>query len=220
MKLQQVKTRIFNALLDTSIQLKDDVFEETQSGFRWILSTHNISINIEEDVLTSLLHTKFFVEVEKDKQTLKERSLHYLYDINCQYREILFENLNDLRDIISRIIRQSDFGEDILLISSFLSQAPISSINNLLSKEGVDNKSITSIHYNPKSRITPCDAFTADFDLAINNGEEEISLSIFKIRNNNFTITYYHGTDIIEKNISTLENITSVIGGHIIEIIT
>lgn len=220
MKLQEVKTRIFNALLDTNIQLKDEVFEEIPGGFRWVLSIHNININIEEDVLTSLLHTKFFVEVEKDRETLKENSLHYLYDINCQYRELPFENLNDLRDIISRIVRQSDFGEDILLLSNFLSQAPISSINNLLSKESIDDKSITSIHYNPKTKITPCEAFTADFDLTINNGEDEISFSVFKVKDNSFTITYYHGTDIIEKNISTLENITPVIGGHIIEIIS
>lgn len=214
MNLDKVKSRIYNALLDTRIQIQEDVFEKDELGYKWVLSLHNIDVQVGEESVTTLLHTKIYVNLENNRKALRENAFFYLYDINCQYRKAEFDDLNELRDRVKQIIIQNDFGEDLLLLSAFSNEAPASSMNEYFAMNGIDDITVTNIFYNPKNKITPCDSTTFDFDISLNQGEREFSFSIYK-ELSGFSIIYYIGTDIKHKNISTLENLTAQIADQI-----
>jgi hypothetical protein len=69
-----------------------------------------ISIQGLETEDVSIIHTKYIFKVDLNKKNLIENSFIYLYDINCVYHKIEFENVLDVKKKIEDIIDSNDFG--------------------------------------------------------------------------------------------------------------
>jgi hypothetical protein len=54
-----------------------------------------------EDV--SIIHTKFIFKTDLDKRVILDNSFIYLYDINCIYHKIEFDNVVDLKEKIEEV---------------------------------------------------------------------------------------------------------------------
>ena len=146
------------------VQSIDTVYEMSQDEnfYKLVISIHGLSV---EDTL--IIHTKFIFKVDLEKRNLIDNSFIYLYDINCNYRKVDFNNIVDMRNKIEDIIESNDFGEDIQILSDFI-EAPAMFLNYYMRRAKITDYSIFEVEYQPKFKTTPCDNTTFDFKMNIN----------------------------------------------------
>lgn len=198
----------------------DTVYEsvEGEDYLKLVISVHGLST---EDV--SIIHTKFIFKTDLAKKNIIENSFIYLYDINCVYHKIEFENSIDLRKQIEDIIESNNFGQDLQILSDFI-EAPSMFLNYYMRRADITDYSIFEVEYSPKFKTTPCDKTTFDFKLNINNNYD-MELSIWKVDRNEEeeTDTYkyqFRFMDEIETfETDTIKNMHFFIGDHIAKIL-
>lgn len=171
----------------------------------------------------SIIHTKFIFKVDKDKRNLVENSFIYLYDINCVYHKIDFDNIIDLQEKIEDIVNSGDFGEDIQILSDFI-ESPALFLNYYMKRAKITDYSIFDVEYSPKFKTTPCDETTFDFKININNNYF-MNLSIWKIEAEDkddvdkykFQFKFMDEIKTVESD--TLNNIHYFIGSNIAKLL-
>lgn len=198
----------------------DTVYEESDNGdfLKLVISIQNLSI---EDTL--IIHTKFIFKTDTYKRKLVEDSFIYLYDINCNYKKVEFQNEIDLKKKITDIIESNDFGDDIKILSDFI-EAPAMFLNYYMKRSKITDYSIFNVKYSPKFKTTPCDRTTFDFEIDINNNYK-INLSISKKERDEdedhdtykFQFQFLDEYKTIETD--TLQNIHFTIGSSIAKIL-
>lgn len=154
----------------------ETVYETPEEGdfLKLVISIHGL---VTED--TTIIHTKFIFKTDLDKRNVIEDSFIYLYDINCVYHKIEFNNVIDMEEKVQDIIQSKDFGEDLQILSDFI-EAPAMFLNYYMRRHKITDYSIFDVEYQPKFKTTPCDKTTFDFNININN-QYDIELSIQKI---------------------------------------
>ena len=174
-----------------------------------------------EDII--IIHTKFIFKVDVDKKHLMENSFIYLYDINCVYHKIEFDNIVDMKKKIDDIIKSNNFSEDLQIISDFIN-SPAMFLNYYMRRAKITDYSVFDVEYSPKFKSTPCDKTTFDFKININNNYN-IDLSIRKIDRKDadgldtfkFQFKFMDEIDTIESD--TLKNFHFIIGSNIAKIL-
>jgi hypothetical protein len=203
------------------VQSIDTVYEMSQDEnfYKLVISIHGLSI---EDTL--IIHTKFIFKVDLEKRNLVDNSFIYLYDINCNYRKVDFNNIVDMKNKIEDIIQSNDFGEDIQILSDFI-EAPAMFLNYYMRRAKITDYSIFDVKYEPKFKTTPCDKVTFDFEIDVNNNYK-ISVSIYKIdrpSNEDEDDTYRYQFEFMDEfetiEADTLRNIHFTIGSNIARIL-
>lgn len=198
----------------------DTVYESPEEGdfLRLVISIHGLST---ED--TSIIHTKFIFKVDNDKRQVIEDTFIYLYDINCVYHRIEFNNIVDLKKKIEDIIESKNFGEDLQILSDFI-EAPAMFLNYYMRRSKITDYSVFEVEYEPKFKTTPCDKTTFDFKININNNYH-IDLSIYKIDRDEeeepdvYKYQFKFMDEIETHEIDTLKNMHFFIGDHIARIL-
>jgi len=210
-----------------------EVFEEEDGVVNSVETVYEIStdekflklvISIQglatEDV--SIIHTKFIFKTDLDKRVILDNSFIYLYDINCIYHKIEFDNVVDLKEKIEDIIESNDFGQDLQILSDFI-EAPAMFLNYYMRRDKITDYSVFDVEYQPKFKTQPCDKTTFDFKININNnydmelsinkidGEEE-ELDIYK-----FQFRFMDEIETVETD--TLKNVHFFIGSNIAKIL-
>ena len=153
----------------------DTVFEsiEDEEEYKLVISMHHVSMGD-----TVVIHTKLVFRTDPEKRFLTQDSFVYLYDINCVYHKIDFENTLDLKTKVRDIMESNDFGKDLQILSDFI-EAPGMFLNYYMKKHDITEYSVFDVTYNPKFKTISCDRMTFDFDINVNNNYT-ISLSIKK----------------------------------------
>ena len=194
----------------------DSVYELSpdEDFYKLVISIQGLEI---EDV--SIIHTKFIFKVDLGKNHLIENSFIYLYDINCVYHKIEFDNILDLKTEMEDIIESNNFGQDIQILSDFI-EAPALFLNYYMRRAKITEYSVFDVEYQPKFKTQPCDKTTFDFKININNNYN-MELTVYKIDRDgkDETDTYkfqFKFMDEIETFESdTLKNLHYFIGDHI-----
>lgn len=203
------------------VQSIDTVYEISQDEnfYKLVISIHGLSI---DDTL--IIHTKFIFKVDLDKRNIIDNSFIYLYDINCNYRKVDFNNIVDMKNKIEDIIQSNDFGEDIQILSDFI-EAPAMFLNYYMRRAKITDYSIFDVKYEPKFKTTPCDKVTFDFEIDVNNNYK-ISVSIYKIdksSDDDENDTYRYQFEFMDEfetiEADTLRNIHFTIGSNIARIL-
>jgi hypothetical protein len=173
-ELEQAFKEIFQDV-EGKVNSVDTVYEmsEKEDYYKLVISIHNLSV---EDTL--IIHTKFIFKTDTKKQFVIEPSFLYLYDINCIYHKVDFDNVIDLKTKVEEVIKSNDFGEDIQILSDFI-EAPAMFLNYYMKRSKITDYSIFDVEYSPRFKTTPCDKTTFDFKININNNYI-IELSISK----------------------------------------
>ncbi len=221
-KISEVE-EVFNELFseeEGNITSVDTVYETPNSNdfLKLIISIHGLR---SEDM--SIIHTKFIFKTDINKRELVDDSFIYLYDINCVYHKIDFDNVIDMKQQIEDIIKSSDFGEDLQILSDFI-QAPAMFLNYYMRREEITDWSIFDVEYQPKFKTTPCDKTTFDFKININNNYD-MELSIQKIESDDeetttsykFQFRFMDEIETVEND--TLQNVHFFIGSNIASIL-
>jgi len=145
----------------------------------------------------SILYTKLIFIVDIEKVNLVDNTFLYLYDLNCQYNNIDFDDVEELENKLDGIINKHKFGPNIKILSEFI-EKPSFLINDWLKEHKVNNFSISSIKYNPKTHIIPCKSLFFSFIINVNN--QEIDLNITKNEKFVYSFIINNETSSIEKN--------------------
>jgi hypothetical protein len=202
----------------TSVETVYEKVSEESDFLKLIISIHGLST---EDV--NIIHTKFIFKVDKDKRHIIEESFIYLYDINCIYHKIEFDNVVDMEKKINDIIDSSNFGTDIVILSDFIN-APAMFLNYYMKRAKITEYSIFDVEYEPKFKTTPCDKTTFDFKININDNYN-MELSIHKIDKKDdeeediYKFQFKFMDEIITEETNDLKNIHFFIGSNIAKLL-
>jgi hypothetical protein len=187
--------------------------------YKLVISIHGLSV---EDTL--IIHTKFIFKTDLEKRNIVDNSFIYLYDINCSYHKIDFNNILDMKKKIEDIISSNDFGEDIQILSDFI-EAPAMFLNYYMRRAKITDYSIFDVKYEPKFKTTPCDKTTFDFEVDVNNNYK-IDVSIYKIdrssneeKNDTYRYQFKFMDDVETVESDTIRNIHFTIGSNIARIL-
>lgn len=193
----------------------DSIFEKIDDQTnKLVISMHHVSMGE-----TIIMHTKFIFKTDMEKRWVIEDSFIYLYDINCTYHRIEFENKLDLKNKIKDIIESNDFGKDLQILSDFI-EAPAMFLNYYMKKNNITDYSIFDVTYDPKFKTISCDKMTFDFDINVNNSYT-IKLSIKKVEaeNEDEVDVYKFHFSLLDSNrtveTDTLKNIHFTIGSEV-----
>lgn len=208
--IRDIEGAIKDAMRGSEIQFSDSVYEEKDGKLRLIIFFNRL---FSKDNV--VLYTKLLFEVDKNKEYLVENKndqnfFKYLYDINCQYKMKIIDDINDFRNQWSKIIKQNDFGSNIKILSEFIKH-PAFVINEWFNKENIKDISITGFKYDPKMKIVPCKSLSFHFILNINNSED-MELFIRKEGKNDYVLTFKIKGENINIEKSDLNTLIQTIG--------
>jgi hypothetical protein len=218
-EIEQTFKEIFEAE-EGRVSSVETVWElsKDEDYYKLVISIHNLSI--EE---TLIIHTKFIFKCDLEKKFVTEESFIYLYDINCVYHKIDFDNIMDLKEKVENIIISNEFGEDIQILSDFI-EAPAMFLNYYMKRSKITDYSVFEVKYEPKFKTMPCDKTTFDFEININNNYR-ILLSLSKRDRSDvedydtytFQFRFLDEYETVESD--TLQNIHFLIGSQIAKLL-
>jgi hypothetical protein len=219
-EIEEIFIELFEKNEDVVVSSIDTVYETPEDGdfLKLVISIHGLS---SEDI--SIIHTKFIFKTDVERRNVIENSFIYLYELNCVYHKIEFDNIVDLKKKVEDIVDSNDFGQDLQILSDFI-EAPSMFLNYYMRRANITDYSIFDVEYSPKFKTTPCDKTTFDFKLNINN-QYDMELSIRKVEkvNEEDVDTYkyqFRFMDEIETyETDTLKNLHFFIGDHIAKIL-
>lgn len=221
-KISEIE-QIFKEVFDEEeglVSSVETIYEKPEEGdfLKLVITIHGLAT---ED--TSIIHTKFIFKTDVDKKNLVENSFIYLFDINCIYHKIEFENLLDLKNKIEMVIESNDFGEDLQILSDFI-EAPAMFLNYYMRRANITDYSIFDVEYQPKFKTQPCDRTTFDFKFNINNNYN-VELSIRKTEKNEeedfdtYKFQFKFMDEIETVDTDSLKNVHFFIGNNIAKIL-
>lgn len=217
MKISELENIIAEVFTNTKVKSVTTVYEKAEdpTQLKLVVSLKNLTFDD-----TIIIHTKFIFKVNKEKTDLVSDTFLYLREINCYYKKVMFDNAVDLKKKIENIVESNDFGKDIISLSTFIEETPITSINKYLAKNEVTSYSLLNIIYNPKFKVEPCDSLTFEFDLDL-SGFTNIKLKIKKEENEtvDYTFTYKYMDKSKLFVASNIEDIASIIANNLTEIL-
>jgi len=208
--VEKVIKKIFN---DKKVSSVSTLYEKEDGENKFIITINNLFYE-----QTNIIHTKFVFYTDDNKKKLKYNYLHYQYNINCNYKEIKFEDITELEEGIKNIIDNRKFGDDIKILSD-LSVTLASDVNKLLEEKDIVSVSIYSINYIPIVDAVPCDSLTFRFDINIDD-TRFIKMIIKKVKKGEYRITFNENDwfeDIIIGSLKAIpQTISEMIKNHII----
>jgi len=204
LEVEKVIKGVFN---DTKVASVSTVYEKDKKTqeLKLIITINNLFFE-----KTDVLHTKFVFLVDDDKKGLLKNKFFYLYDINCDYKEIPFSDINNLEIKLNQVINKREFGRDISDLSD-INVSMAGDVNDWLRKNDVDNISIYSITYHPIMDNIPCESLSFKFDINIDDSRF-IEMRLKKLENNDYKITFKEGEWFHDVTIPDVKGLVQTIG--------
>lgn len=197
-------TEIFDT---TKVLSVDSVYEKIDDSedLKLIIFMNRV---LYDDV--NIIYTKIIFIADKSKSKLSKNYFTYLYDINCEYVRIDFEDLDDFKSKIEEIFKKSKFGDDIKILSKFI-KSPAVLVNEWLNENDVSDLSVTGFKYEPKITIMPCKSLFFSFTINLSN-DQQVVLEISKEKKEFYLFKF----NILDKYYTVeqenLNNLVQVVG--------
>lgn len=205
--LSDIETVLKNVFNDTKVSSASTVYEKDKEsgGLKLILTINNLFFE-----KTDVLHTKFIFLVDDKKTKLIKNKFFYLYDINCDYKEIIFDDADNLESKLNNIISKREFGKDITELSDINVTISID-VNKWLGENDVTGISIYSITYHPIMDNIPCESLSFKFEINLDDSRF-IEMRIKKTENNEYTFTFKEGDWFHDVTITDIKGTVQTIG--------
>jgi len=203
--IRDIETAIKDVMRGSEIQFSDSVYEEKEGTLRLIIFFNKLFTKSNV-----VLYTKLLFVVDKQKEYIVpnkegQNFFKYLYDINCQYKMKLIDDINDFKTQWGNVIKNNEFGDNLKILSEFIKQ-PSFVVNEWFNKENIKDISLTGFKYEPKMKVMPCKSLSFHFVLNVNTSEE-VELFIKKEGKNDFIMSFNingKNIDIEKSNLGTL----------------
>lgn len=181
--INQINNILKKILENYEFKISDFVYE-----FNEKTNNENLVIVIHELFGDeAIIYLKLIFEVDNQMTILTKNEFLYLYDINCKYAIVKFDDIVDFENKLKNIIKNKKFGEDLLFLSDFIKK-PTILIDEELKNNKVNNISVVNFYYEPKKAILPCEYIVFDFIMNIKN--KKIEVNINKIKNNLYYLNF------------------------------
>lgn len=200
--------RIIKKVFDeTKVSSVSSVYEtdEESGNLKLVITVNNLFY--EE---TDILHTKFVFFVDDNKHKLLENKMYYLYDINCNYKEVNFDGLENFELKLFKIVNERDFGNDIKNLSDINITIALE-LNKWLEENDVEDISIYSVTYHPILDNIPCKSLSFKFDINIDDSRS-IELRIKKNKDNDFKFTFKENDWFHDVEVTNIKAMVQTIG--------
>lgn len=203
-KWVDLQNRIKILFSNSKVRKYDDILEKDVNGWNWILSFDDLRTD------TSLIiHTKFIFKLTDNKEFLRKNDFLYLKDLNCLYKIIRFDDLDEFEKSILKILKDNLFGNNLLELSKLLVEPEIT-INDYFFKQKMNNFSVFSFEYKPDNDIQPCQDLKLDFSFNI-NGSTDIIMKIIKEKKGKYNIIFTFGGKSWITELSELKDLVDLI---------
>ena len=210
--IKEIEEALKEVFKGTAIQNTESVYEKIEGSDNLKLI---IFINRMLNNSINVFYTKLIFVVDKEKKYLINSAFSYLYDINCVYYRIDFNDIEELKSKLKNIFTKNKFGKTIEILSKFI-EKPTFLINEWFSKNEVKDISVLGLKYEPKINIMPCESLSFNFVMNVNN-TTDVELIIrkekegsfvynFKINDENITVEKPNLSTLIETIGDTLKN--------------
>lgn len=210
--------RVIKEVFDTEkgvVQSVETIYEtpsEHKDHLNLVISIHKLSV--EE---TIIIHTKFIFKTDLDKINLKHNLFSYLHDINCEYTEVEFTDVNSLNNKLTEIIQYNKFGRDLKILSEFI-DTPAKRINAYFANNKITQYSVNTVEYTPVAKMCPCEEITFDFKIDMGNNYI-FSIKMKKDDNKNYKFIFKFGEKQEISIVDNIMNMHAIIGGKISEML-
>ena len=183
-------------------------YDKENDYYKLVVIINNLFYN-----KTNIFYTKLIFFVNKEKTYIVKNEFSYLYELNCKFKHINIESLEELELKISDIFANRKFGRDIKYLSDFL-VSPASLINEWLTQNNVANFSIYNIEFNPDIKIIPCKSLYFKFNINIDDKNIiELKISKRKLETETKYLLEYNINDIVVTDeINSIESLIQSIG--------
>lgn len=205
--ISDLENKIKSVFNSTKVLSVDSVYEkiDNSNDLKLVIFMNKVLYN---DI--NIIYTKLIFIVNGDKSKLTKNYFTYLYDINCEYVRIEFEDLEDFSKKIQNIFKKKKFGDDIKILSKFI-KSPAVLVNDWLNENEVSDLSVTGFKYEPKIKIMPCKSLFFSFTINLSNNQI-IDLEIYKEKDS----FYFFKFNILQKYFTVeqknLNNLVSIVG--------
>lgn len=211
-EVEKVFRNVFDDSKVSSVKSLYDIDEDTKET-KLIISINNLFF--EE---TNIIYTKFIFPVDNKKTKLKKNKFYYLYDINCNFKEVSFNDTTELQTKLFEILNNKTFGSDLTDISD-ISISITTQTNEWLRINNIDTISVYSIKYQPLVDNIPCDSLFFRFEINIED-TRFIELNIRKNEDSEYKLSFnegkwFHSVTIEDIN-GTIQTIGETIKNYII----
>jgi len=195
--------KIFNS---TKVLSVDSVYEKIDNSneLRLVISMNKI---LYDDV--NMIYTKLIFVCDEDKVKLTKTHFTYLFDINCEYVRINFNDLEDFNTKISDIFKNNKFGDNLKILSKFV-KAPSTLINTWFQKNDITDLSVVNVN-EEKISIMPCKSMFFNFVIDLNNNQS-VDLTISKEGDKEFVYKFKIFNNIYEEKETNLNRLVEIIG--------
>jgi hypothetical protein len=197
---------VFKGVKMRSIETLYEKIDGKSDALKLVFVLHQIDLGKQPIILT-----KFVFKTDVMKISLIEDSFTYLYDINCQYKQMFFRSEEELTMKLKTIVKKALFGPNVQALSSFMA-GPATQINAELKKIRAIEHTVFNVKYDPKIAVLPCESQSFDFVINVNNAYD-VEMNLRKIKGNDFTYTFEINKEYIKKDVHNLENIAGVVAG-------
>lgn len=198
--------KIFKTVFDdTKVTSVKTFFDNIDGDIKLIISINNLYYD-----RTNIIYTKFIFNVDKTKEKIVNNECSYLYDINKHYRTFKFNNTDELQKKLDSILNKEDFGKDIKNLSD-MNVRMTTLINEWFSQNKIETISVYNVKYTPLVDNMKSDSLFFKFEINIKDSEI-IELSIRKIKDNEFKLTFQKGEDFQNVTISDIRGAIQTIG--------
>jgi hypothetical protein len=205
--IQDIEKAIKDVFGEAKIYNTNSVYEEIQDSDNLKLVIFFNKLFYEQ---TSCLYTKLIFVTDPNKVNLAKNSFLYLYDINCVYQSVDFEDTDEFKKKLKRIFEKEKFGKNIKILSKFV-ENPASLVNDWFYENNIKNISIIGFKYDPKVDIVPCKSLFFSFILNINE-TEQVELTIKKEGKGLFVYDFKFNDGNVKVEKQNLNTLVEVIG--------
>lgn len=195
---------------DTKLSSIETIYEkiDNSTDLKLILFFHNVFYD-----KTNIIYTKLIFTVNNNKTVIENNSFMYLYDINCEYKKVEFDSIENFKSKIRNVFDDRKFGKQIIALSDFIKN-PTTLINKWLSDNGVVDKSLIGFKYEPKITIMPCKSLFFNFDMNLND-KFDLNLIILKENSGQYDLIFKINGKEHDIKINSLNQLVQEIGSFI-----
>lgn len=203
-EIEQIIKDIFD---DTKVSSVSTIYEKDDdtNELKLIITINNLFYE-----KTNILHTKIIFLVDDNKRKLLKNKFFYLYDINCDYKEVNFDDVEDLKSKLNVIIDKRDFGKDVIELSD-INVTIAGDVNEWLGENNVDDISIYSITYHPIMDNIPCESLSFKFEINLDDSRF-IELRLRKTEDKEYKFTFKEGEWFHDVIITDIKGMVQIIG--------
>lgn len=195
---------------DTKLSSIETIYEkiDNSTDLKLILFFHNVFYD-----KTNIIYTKLIFTVNNNKTVIENNSFMYLYDINCEYKKVEFDSIENFKSKIRNVFDNRKFGKQIIALSDFIKN-PTTLINKWLSDNDVVDKSLIGFKYEPKITIMPCKSLFFNFDMNLND-KFDLNLIILKENSGQYDLIFKINGKEHDIKINSLNQLVQEIGSFI-----